>query len=107
MPGFLLNSTAIVKCAHAGMAVPAATFPKVRVMGQEIVLLAAPYQIAGCAMPPPPAGNGPCVVGKFLAGSTKVMANGVPILLGDSIAACVPTGTPLVIAVTQTKVTGI
>ncbi len=107
MPGFLLHSTAIVKCAHGGMATPGATFPKVLVGGLPIVLITAPYQVAGCPLPPPPAGNGPCATGKFSIGSTKVLANGLPVLLLDSKALCVPTGTPLVPSLTQTRVAGI
>ena len=107
MPGFLLNSAATVKCAHGGMATPTATFPKVLLKGQPVVLIAAPFQVVGCALPTPPAGNGPCVIGKFVTGSTKVLAGGSPLLLLDSVALCVPTGTPLVVGVTQTKVSGI
>lgn len=106
MPGFLLSSSAMVKCAHAGMATPMMTFPKVLVSGQPIVLITSPYQVAGCAMPPPPAGNGPCLTGMFTIGSTKVLANGIPVLLQDSQALCVPTGTPLLVSLTQTKVMG-
>ena len=106
MPGFLLNASSMVKCAHAGMATPSATFPKVLVGGQPVVLVTAPYQVAGCAMPPPPAGNGPCVTGQFSVASTKVLANGFPVLLQDSKALCVPTGTPLLVGLTQTRVMG-
>jgi hypothetical protein len=107
MPGFLVNSSSIVKCAHSGMALPATTFPKVLAGGQPVVLLASPFQVSACAMPPPPAGNGPCLLGKFLVGSTKVLAGGSPLLLQDSQGLCAPTGSPLLIGVTQTKVTGV
>ncbi len=106
MPGFVVSASSMVKCAHAGMATPSATFPKVMVSGAPIVLITAPYQIAGCTMPPPPAGNGPCVTGQFSIASTKVLANGFPVLLQDSQALCVPTGTPLLVAQTQTRVLG-
>jgi hypothetical protein len=107
MPGFLLNSASMVTCAHGGMAKATAVFPKVLVKGQPVILVTAPFQISGCAMPPPPAGNGPCVTGLFSVASTKVLANGFPVLLLDSKALCVPTGTPLVVGVTQTFVSGI
>jgi hypothetical protein len=106
MPGFLLNASSIVRCSHAGMATPTATFPRVLVGGQPVVLITAPYQVAGCAMPPPPAGNGPCVTGVFSVASTKVLANGFPVLLQDSKALCVPTGTPLLILPTPGRVFG-
>jgi len=35
-----------------------------------------------------------------------VLSNGQPLLLLDSQAVCVPTGTPLMIVQTQTRVTG-
>jgi hypothetical protein len=41
-----------------------------------------------------------------VTGALRVTSNGQPLLLLDSQAICVPTGTPLVIAVTQTRVTG-
>jgi len=106
MPGFLLNVSSTVKCAHGGIATPSATFPRVLVAGQPVVLITAPYQVAACALPPPPAGNGPCVTGLFSVASTRVLANGMPVLLQDSKALCAPTGTPLVVALTQTRVLG-
>jgi hypothetical protein len=106
MPGFILNVSSMVKCAHGGMATPSATFPRVLVAGQPVVQITAPYQVAGCALPPPPAANGPCVTGIFSVASTRVLANGMPILLQDSKALCAPSGTPLLVTLTQTRVMG-
>jgi hypothetical protein len=102
----LLHLGATVQCAHAGTALPVATNPRVMVSAQPIVTLADAYTVAGCAFPPPPAGNGPCVTAQWLQGATRVFADGVPVLLLDSQALCAPTGTPLVIVATQTRVTG-
>jgi hypothetical protein len=106
MPGFLLHVGATVLCAHGGQAQPTVPNPRVLVSGQPTVTIAAPYVVAGCAMPPPPGGNGPCVTAQFVSSATRVLSNGQPLLLLDSQAVCVPTGTPLIIAVTQTRVTG-
>jgi hypothetical protein len=106
MPGFLLHFGATVLCSHAGQAQPTVVNPRVLVSGQPTVTIAAPYVIAGCAMPPPPGGNGPCVTAQFVSSATRVLSNGQPLLLLDSQAVCVPTGTPLIIAATQTRVTG-
>jgi hypothetical protein len=57
-------------------------------------------------MPPPPSGNGPCVTAQFVMGATRVTAGGEPVLLQDSQSICTPTGTPLTVSVTQTKVKG-
>lgn len=93
-------------CAHAGQAQPTVPNPRVKVGGQPIVTLPTVYTVAGCTMPPPPAGNGPCVTAQFVMGATRVMAGGQPVLLQDSQAICVPTGTPLNIVVTQMRVKG-
>src|SRR5450755_551850 len=106
MPGFLVHVGATVLCSHAGQATPTAPNPRVLVSGQPTVTVSAPYVVAGCAMPPPPAGNGPCVTAQWLMGSTRVLSNGQPLVLFDSLAICVPTGTPLMIVVTQTRVVG-
>jgi hypothetical protein len=91
-------------CAHGGQAMPTAMNPQVMVSGMPTVTLAAPYTVAGCAMPPPPAGNGPCVTAQFMMGSVRVTSNGMPLLLFDSQALCVPTGTPTITAASQTRV---
>lgn len=106
MPGFLLHVGATVLCAHGGQAQPTAPNSRVLAGGQPTVTLASPYVIAGCAMPPPPAGNGPCVTAQFVTAATRLTSNGQPLLLLDSQAVCTPTGTPLLIAMTQTRVSG-
>jgi hypothetical protein len=106
MPGFLLHFGATVLCSHAGQAQPTVVNPRVLVSGQPTVTIAAPYVVAGCALPPPPAANGPCVTAQFVTSATRLLSNGQPLLLLDSQAIAVPTGTPLMIIVTQTRATG-
>jgi hypothetical protein len=106
MPGFLVQVGATVLCSHAGQAQASVPNPRVTVSGQPTVAMTSPYVVAGCALPPPPAANGPCVSAQFTTGSTRITSNGQPLLLLDSQALCVPTGTPLLITVTQTRVTG-
>ena len=92
-------------CMHGGQAQPTAPNPRVLVSGQPVVTLAAPFVVAACPFVPP-AGNGPCVTAQWVVGATRVFAGGVPVLLQDSQAVCVPTGTPLQILVTQVRVQG-
>ena len=106
MPGFLVHVGATVTCSHGGQAQPTVPNPRVTVMGQPTVALTAPYVVAGCAFPPPPAANGPCVTAQFLTGTVRVTSMGQPLLVTSSQAVCAPTGTPLIIAVTQTRVVG-
>jgi hypothetical protein len=106
MPGFLLHVGATVLCAHGGQAQPTVPNPRVTVSGQPIVTQAAPYAVAGCPFVPP-AGNGPCVTAQWVVGATRVLSNGQPVLVQSSQAVCAPTGTPLMIVLTQTRVSGI
>jgi hypothetical protein len=104
MPGFLVHVGAQVLCAHAGQATPTVPNPRVTVSGQPTVLLTTPYVVAGCTFPPPPAANGPCVTGQWLVGTTRVTSLGQPLVVQSSQGVCAPTGTPMLIVVTQTRV---
>ena len=104
MPGLLVHVGAQVMCLHAGQAQPTVPNPRVSVGGQPTVLLSSPYVIAGCAMPPPLAGNGPCVSGQWLSGTTRVSSGGQPFVTNAGSSLCAPTGTPLVVTTTQTRV---
>ncbi|NEQ30832.1 MAG: hypothetical protein F6K04_07500 [Leptolyngbya sp. SIO4C5] len=104
MPGPLLHQNATVLCSHAGQAQPTVVNPRVTVSGQPIVMQSSVYAIAGCTLPTPPAANGPCVTAQWVTAATRVTSMGIPVLLLDSQALCTPTGTPLVIAATQVRV---
>src|SRR5271156_4964958 len=106
MPGFLLHQGATVLCAHGGQAQPTVPNPRVLVGGMPTVAVTGPWVIAGCAFPPPPAANGPCVTAQFVTSALRVTSLGQPLLLFDSQAICAPTGTPLLPPVTQVRVTG-
>jgi hypothetical protein len=107
MPGFLVHVGAQVMCAHGGQAQPTSPNPRVTVSGQPTVTIVAPYMVAGCTLPPPTAANGPCVSATWTSGTTRVLSLGQPLVVQSSTSVCAPTGTPLVIAVTQTRVTAV
>jgi hypothetical protein len=52
-------------------------------------------------VPPNP---GPCVTAQWIVGTTRVTSNGQPLLVLTSQAVCMPTGTPLLPLVAQTRV---
>jgi hypothetical protein len=105
MPGFLLDVSAMVFCAHApGAAQPSPPNPRVTVSGNPIVTQSAVYVIAGCALTGTP--NPPCATGQFTSGATRVKSLGQPVLLADSPSVCTPTGTPLTVMTTQVRVKG-
>lgn len=107
MPGFLVHVGATVQCLHAGQAQPTVPNPRVLVSGQPTVAVTAPWAVAGCTLPPPIAANGPCVTGTWVTAATRVTSLGQPLLLFDSQAVCVPSGTGLVVVATQTRATGV
>ena len=106
MPGFILHQGAAVLCSHAGQAQPTLLNPRVTLSGMAAVPLPSPHVVAGCALPPPPAANGPCVTAQYLVGSVRVTSMGQPFVLFDSQSLCAPTGTPLLPPVScQVRVT--
>ncbi len=105
MPGYLLHAGATVLCAHAGQAQPTVPFPRVTVSGQPVVTQTCTYMVAGCPFAPGGAPS-PCVTAQWVSAATRVRAGGMPVLLQDSQAICVPNGTPLNIVMTQFRVKG-
>jgi hypothetical protein len=103
MPGPILHVGAVVTCSHGGMATPTAPSPSVMVSGMPIATIAAPYAVAGCAFVPP-AGNGPCVTGRWVLGALQVMSHGQPVAILSGVSICTPTGTPLLPISAQTFV---
>lgn len=106
MPGYLVQQGATVICAHGGQAQPMTPNPRVKLSGQPTALQTVPYTIAGCSNPPPPPNVGPCVTANWISGSMRIKSIGQPLVLQDSIASCIPTGTPLTVAVAQMRVKG-
>ncbi|MGO9394027.1 MAG: hypothetical protein ACLP7A_05380 [Desulfobaccales bacterium] len=102
MPGPILHMGATVLCSHGGQAIPTAPSPRVLVSGMPIATIAAPYAVAGCAFVPP-VGNGPCLTGQWVMGAVQVTSEGQPVAIMTGVSVCVPTGTPLLPLVAQTR----
>jgi hypothetical protein len=102
MPAPILHLSATVLCTHAGQATPTAPFPRVMVSGQPVVTLASPCVIAGCALTGTPVP--PCLTGQFMVGAVRVLAGGAPVATLMSQSVCIPTGTPMLPMVAQTRV---
>lgn len=107
MSGPLLHVGATVLCSHAGHAQPTSASARVLVSGQPIVTQSTSYTVAGCTLPPPPNANGPCVTAQWVTGSTRILSDGLPVLLLSSQSLCAPTGTPLLPTLAQTRVIGL
>jgi hypothetical protein len=106
MPAPLVHLGATVLCSHAGQATPTSPNPRVLVSGQPTVLLSTPYVVAGCVLPPPSAGNGPCVTAQWVTGSVRLLSTGQPLILQTSQALCAPTANPLIVVATQVRALG-
>lgn len=104
MPGYFVHLGATLTCLHSGMAQPIFVNPRVRVSGQPICLQTSIYAIAGCSLS---ASGTPCINAQWISAAARVKSNGIPVLLQDSQAICTPTGTGLLIQMTQIRVKGI
>lgn len=103
MPGFLLHAGAQVVCSHQGQAQPASVNPRVSVSNQAIVTQNNAYAITGvCSLSS--TGSSPCVTATWITAAMRVTSMGSPVLLLDSQSKCIPTGTPLLVTATQTRV---
>lgn len=76
--------------------------PRVTLDGQPTALVSDPWVVAGCPLVPPPLP--PCVTAQWVTGTTRVTSTGQPLVVMSGQAICVPTGTPLVPVVAQTRV---
>ena len=92
-------------CVHGGQASPVVPNPAVTLDGMPTCLLSDPWMVAGC--PGVPSSVPPCVTAQWIVGTTRVTSNGQPLLVQSSQAVCTPAGTPLLVVVTQTRVTAI
>lgn len=102
MPGPILHLGATVLCSHGGQAMPTVPSAVVLASGMPVATIAAPYAVAGCAFVPP-AGNGPCVTGQWIIGAVRVLSQGQPLAIMSGVSICVPTGTPMLPVVAQTR----
>jgi hypothetical protein len=105
MPGFLLHAGATVLCMHGGQATPTSPAARVRAGGQPVTVQPVPYVVAGCPFSTP-GGPLPCVTAQWVTAATRVRAMGMPVLLQDSQAVCIPNGTGVNVALTQVRVRG-
>lgn len=104
MPGNIVHTGAVVTCSHGGQASPTVSNPRVKLNGMEAAMAPIPYKVVGCALPPPPGGNGPCVTGTWTTQSVRVKSNQMAFVLSDSMSTCAPTATPMMILGTQFRV---
>jgi hypothetical protein len=103
---YLLTQDATVQCLHAGQAQPTAMSAQVKINGQSVITQSSTYTISACSFMQGTKPS-PCMTAQWTSAATRVKAGGVPVLLSDSQATCIPNGTGVTIVMTQTKVKGL
>ncbi len=105
MPGMILHQGATVPMRPSGQRDAGdGQSARARCRDQAIVTMANTYTVAGCTFPAMSTGAPPCATAAWTTAALRVTALGQPVLLQDSQSTCVPTGTPLLILVTQPRV---
>ena len=102
MPAPILHLGATVLCAHAGQATPIVAVSAGDRLGPAGCDATTPYAVAGCGLTG--TSTPPCVTAQWTVGATRVVAGGVPVATMAGTSVCVPTGTPLMPVVAQTRV---
>ena len=103
MASAILTRAATVICTHGGDATPAVAASRVTASGAPVVTIDAAYAISGCPFVPP-AGDGPCVTGLWIAGASRVSTGGRPVAVADGASVCAPTGTAMIVVASQGRV---
>lgn len=103
MGGLVHIQGATTTCLHGGQAQPAAPLPRVSVSGQRAIGQATTYTVAGCPFVVGTAPS-PCTTASWVVAATRVRSTGIPLVLQDSTAVCVPNGTGLTLVPGQGRV---
>jgi hypothetical protein len=98
----------MAQCPHGGVLNIVAASPRVTVSGMPAAVLTDQGIVAGCVFTVPIGKPQPCVTTKWIVGATRVMANGVPLLINPCVAIClsaeqIPGGPPIITS-SQTRV---
>lgn len=110
MPGPILHQGAVASCPHGAPLTIAASAGRVLVSGMPVAVMGDPGMVAGCpfTIPPPASKPQPCVTTQWIAGATRVLAMGRPVLINPCVALCLSAeqipGGPPVISASQTRV---
>jgi len=103
MAGPVLHMGATLTCTHGGMLTIIAASPRVMVNGMPAAVLTDQGLVAGCVFMVGTKPQ-PCVTTQWIAGATRVLANGQPLLTAPPGATTmsadqIPAGPPIVMQV--------
>ena len=108
MPGPILHTGASASCPHGAPLQIIAASPRVTASGMSVAVLTDQGVVAGCPFTLPNGTPHPCTTTKWIVASTRVTANGQPVLINPLTAIClaatqVPQGPPIITG-SQTRV---
>jgi hypothetical protein len=103
MAGPVLHMGATLTCVHAGQLTIIAASPRVMVSGLPAAVLTDQGIVAGCVFNVSGKPQ-PCLTTQWMAGATRVLASGQPLLTATPVATTlsadmIPAGPPIVIQV--------
>lgn len=104
MPGPIVQLGATALCAHAGQVQFVPSSPRVQVGGAPVITQADAAMVAGCTFPAMSSGAPPCTTVQWLTAATRVLANGVPVLVQSATGLGLPPGQPVTIVAVQPRV---
>ena len=104
MPGPVLHTGAVAMCPHGAPLNIIAASPRVLVGGMPAAVLTDQGMVAGCPFQIPAAPTpipAPCLTTQWIVGATRVLADGVPLLINPCTAICFsvqqsPAGPPVI-----------
>lgn len=106
MASYIMNRETTVLCMHGGQAQATVPDMRVRVEGHPVVTQSAPFSVSGCPFTTPAGSPLPCVTAQWVTAALRVRASGMPVLLANSGAVCMPNGTGVNIVPSQFRVKG-
>jgi hypothetical protein len=101
VPGPLVTTAALVLCPHTFKATAQRPSTRVTIAGAPATTVGAPWQVA-CMVPEP---TPKCTLVTFAPGAARVLIEGFPAILKDTVGICPPNGNAQ-IPTTQQRVTG-
>ena len=101
MPGPVLHAGTVATCPHGGALTIVPANPRVVVGGMPAAVISDQGLVAGCAFTVPGPKPQPCVTTRWIAGATRVLAGGMPLLINPCVALClsveqIPGGPPII-----------
>ena len=97
MSALALTQSGSIMCLHGGQAQPTVPLPRVKLGGASAIGQSTTYTVAGCAFTLPSGTPSPCVTASWTVTALRVKSGGIPLVLQDSTAVCVPNATGLTI----------